>query len=266
VKGQVIGGRWKIMHNFLRQAAYVDVYAGCGAAVASSEAGVLAADGTSTGKLAPLCYLRNDSPLPFSGAVVVSLIALASGELTKVAEISAEVGAGGAAASLFCPDGDSLLGSTVSSVATCGNFTSLLASAGCEPTTCFLDVRVKATTEARDDVLYAHNELLLAAPFQLQLPQIKLSVSAAAAVNDDGSVSVAVQADSTGVAAYVWLSTLAAGFFEPNGFMLAERSKTIKTIKFFGMPFGTLSADGVALLQASVRVEHLGEHLPPPVT
>jgi hypothetical protein len=32
------------------------------------------------------------------------------------------------------------------------------------------------------------------------------------------------------------------------------------------MPFGTLSADGVALLQASVRVEHLGEHLPPPVT
>jgi hypothetical protein len=81
---------------------------------------------------------------------------------------------------------------------------------------------------------------------------------------------VAVQADSTGVAAYVWLSTLAAGFFEPNGFMLAERSKTIKTImtiktiKF--MPFGTLSADGVALLQASVRVEHLGEHLPPPVT
>jgi hypothetical protein len=78
---------------------------------------------------------------------------------------------------------------------------------------------------------------------------------------------VAVQADSTGVAAYVWLSTLAAGFFEPNGFMLAERSKTIKTIKTIKfMPFGTLSADGVALLQASVRVEHLGEHLPPPVT
>jgi hypothetical protein len=134
----------------------------------------------------------------------------------------------------------------------------LFSGVGCELTTCYLDVRVDAGTD-QDGVLYAHNEQLLAAPFQLQLSQIKLSVRvrALAAASDDGSISVEVNTDSTGVAAYVWLSTLAEGRFEPNGFMLTERSKTIKFV-----PFGEPSK-ALGLLQTSLRVEHLAEHLVP---
>ena len=111
---------------------------------------------------------------------------------------------------------------------------------------------------SRDGLLYAHNEQLLAAPFQLQLPHIKLSVQVPtpAVASDNSSVAVEVKSDHAGVAAFVWLSTLAEGRFEPNGFMLAEASKTIKFV-----PFGTPSEAMVGLLQASVRVEHLAEHL-----
>ena len=55
-----------------------------------------------------------------------------------------------------------------------------------------------------------------------RLPPIKLAVCIASAeVAADGSAAVSVTADRGGVAAYVWLSTRAAGGFEPNGFMMA---------------------------------------------
>ena len=245
------------MHNFLRQSAYTDVYAGCGVATGGRSAVVIAADAESIGKLAPLCYFRNDSPWPFSGTVAVSLVSLASGKSKQLTVISAEIGGGGGTASVFCPNGEALLGSTASSATTCGNWTTLLSAVGCEPNTCYLDVRVEAGM-SRDGLLYAHNEQLLAAPFQLQLPRIKLSVHVhtPAVASDNSSVAVEVKADNTGVAAFVWLSTLAEGRFEPNGFMLAEGSKTIEFV-----PFGTPSHELVGLLQASVRVEHLAEHL-----
>ena len=40
VHGQVIGGRWKILHNFMRRSAFVDVFVVCGIATHSSAAGV----------------------------------------------------------------------------------------------------------------------------------------------------------------------------------------------------------------------------------
>ena len=87
-----MGGRWKILHNFLRQSAYTDVYAGCGVAIGGKSAVVVAADGESIGTLAPLCYLRNDSPSPFFGTVAVSLVSLASGKSTQLTAIRAEIG------------------------------------------------------------------------------------------------------------------------------------------------------------------------------
>lgn len=166
-----------------------------------------------------------------------------------------------------------LLGANVPTGTGCGTFASLVQSApGCDPTTCYLDVRVHPSSgslsrsssagtpnSGTGDVLYGHNELLLAAPLQLKLPALQLEVEAATqAAVDDGGVAVTVTADRVGVAAYVWLSTLAAGRFEPNGFMLGADGAKRAEVKF--IPFGQQPVD-VPTLRASVRVEHLGQHL-----
>ena len=39
-KGQVIGGRWKILHNLMRQSSFADVFVGCGIATRNPEAGI----------------------------------------------------------------------------------------------------------------------------------------------------------------------------------------------------------------------------------
>ncbi len=49
---QVIGGRWKPLQYFLKSSVYADVMATCGA----------------FGQ----CYVKNDSPFPFTGNVTVS--------------------------------------------------------------------------------------------------------------------------------------------------------------------------------------------------
>lgn len=57
---------------------------------------------------------------------------------------------------------------------------------------------------------------------------------------------------------FVWLSTLAAGRFEPNGVMMGAGGAKRTEVKF--VPFGQQPAD-VPTLRASIRVEHLGQHL-----
>ena len=65
---------------------------------------------------------------------------------------------------------------------------------------------------------------------------------------------------SGGVATWVVLTTTAAGRFEENGFFLRPGEER-------AVPFVPLDPDGPPaepLTAASVRVEHLAEHLPPP--
>lgn len=265
--GQVIGGRWKILHNLMRQSSFADVFVGCGIATHAPEASIQTADSTTVGAASPLCYLRNDTPDRFVGTVTVSLIALATGRVSSLATIAASVAAigdeGEGSAELFCPNGSTLLGPNVSTAAECGTFAALLLSApNCDPASCYLDVRVDPSnnsTAAGGSALHGHNELLLAAPLQLKLPPVQLKVVAAAEASAaDGSVAVTVTADRVGVAAYVWLSTLAAGRFEPNGFMMGADGAEQMEVKF--VPFGDRAAD-LPTLRASVRVEHLGGHL-----
>jgi hypothetical protein len=258
IKGQVIGGRWKILHNFLRRASFADVFVGCGISTRAAEAGIKTADNHTVAGASPLCYLRNDTPDQFSGTVTVSLISFETGKVAFLTKIEASASAVGNEGSvqLFCPDGKSLLGTNVPSTTECGTFATFLQSAGCDPTSCYLEARVDSATPAAAGMLHGHNELLLAAPLQLSLPPIQLQVLTAAVVAVDGSVTVTVTADRVGVAVFVWLSTLAAGRFEPNGFMMAAKQTEVKFV-----PFG--EAADVATLKASTRVEHLGGHLAP---
>ena len=282
-KGQVTGGRWKILHNLMRQSSFADVFVGCGIATSAPEASIQTADNRTIGKASPLCYLRNDTPDRFIGVVTVTMIALQTGKVTPLATIPASVAGLGTdgeegSAQLFCPNGKALLGSTVPSGTSteCGTFASLMQSSApaCDPTSCYLDVRVEPSSSSSSDsdsadsaavdktngVLLGHNELLLAAPSQLKLPPIELKVelAAAQASPEDGSVAVTVAAESGGVAAYVWLSTLAAGRFEPNGFMMGANGAKKIEVRF--IPFGQQPVD-LPTLRASVRVEHLGGHL-----
>ena len=55
VPGQVVGGRWKPLHYFLRKSAFADVVAVCGKG--------------------GLCFVKNDRPMqPFAGTVTVTFV------------------------------------------------------------------------------------------------------------------------------------------------------------------------------------------------
>jgi hypothetical protein len=60
--GQVLGGRWKPLHNLLASTLFTDVFIACGA------------EGQ--------CYVKNDSPIHeiSSGTVILELVSLVSGE------------------------------------------------------------------------------------------------------------------------------------------------------------------------------------------
>lgn len=291
VAGQVFGGRWKILHNFLRQSSFADVFVGCGIATSSTDAGVEIANSSTVGAANPLCYIRNDLPKPFTGELATHLVAFATGKSVLLAQINVSLEAG--TSSLFCPDSDGLLGNHLASTAHCGTFGTLLASAGCtDAASCYLDVKVvpSSATEGTSTaagagaskassaaVLHGHNEMIIAAPFQLRLPPVVLSVRVlaagvaaasrlqplqggpghgadASADAPNSNISVEVRADRTGVAAFVWLTTRAAGRFEPNGFMMSEQAVTVTFIPFQQPP-------DLETLTASLRVEHLGEYL-----
>ena len=132
VPGQVLGGRWKILHSFMRQSSFVDVFVSCGLAAASSAASAQVINASVVAAAGALCYLRNDLPRPFSGAVQVSLVEYATGQRRPLAAFNATLGPGGAA--LFCPNGTGLLGRASPGHGTarrsCGTFGDLVASAG----------------------------------------------------------------------------------------------------------------------------------------
>lgn len=74
--GQVLGGRWKPLHYWYRQTIFADIISSC--------------DGTG------LCYVKNDSPLPFAGIVTLNVTTFSTAEAIKVHQepVSMAAGAG----------------------------------------------------------------------------------------------------------------------------------------------------------------------------
>ena len=85
-KGQVVGRRWKILHNFMYQSSFADIFVGCGISTHAPEAGTETPDH-------PLCYLRNDTPDRFAGTVVVLLISVETGKVLSLTKIKVSLGA-----------------------------------------------------------------------------------------------------------------------------------------------------------------------------
>ena len=114
----------------------------------------------------------------------------------------------------------------------------------CVPKNASQPVQLRATTGR----VFARNLLPLTAPGRFELPDATVTAS----VSNDGTVRLTASA----TAAYVWLSTLAHGHFSENGIVLRPGTHEVKFV-------ATGELD-VAALKASLRVEHLQQHLGAP--
>ena len=75
-----------------------------------------------------------------------------------------------------------------------------------------------------------------------------------------GAAGVPLTLTATATALYVTLTTLASGRFSDNSFLLQTTSASAPTIVYF-LPWGEFGAPELALLKASIRVEHLQENV-----
>merc|ERR1712232_1466042 len=97
--GQVLGGRWKPLHYFMRKSAFADVLAACGnARLQMNDAGPTASGAT-------LCFIKNDSPFRFSGTVTIELIHFATAVVSKLGTMPVKLPGGAGTVRFFCPDG-----------------------------------------------------------------------------------------------------------------------------------------------------------------
>ena len=134
--------------------------AACGnAKLQMGDAGPDASGGT-------LCYVKNDTPRPFSGTVTVELVHFASAQTTALGTYTVDLGAGAGVGAFFCPDGSQ-------DTAACPSFESLFSKAGCSHggADCIMRVGVSQTTvppaagiKSPAPAMLAHNVLPLAAP------------------------------------------------------------------------------------------------------
>ena len=166
---QVIGGRWKPLHYFYKQSVFADVMAACGG------------DGT--------CYIKNDSPMAFTGQLTIASLEFATGSSTVLYNQAVSLATGAGVTQFFSVDLSSVTGSTHLLTAVVRNSTAVV----------------------------SNNVILLAIPSQLSLPAATVTAQAASTANPDGSVDVTVTTNQ--VALYVVLTTAAQGRFSDNAFL-----------------------------------------------
>jgi hypothetical protein len=162
------------------------------------------------------CYVRNDRPVDFNGTYEITAINVATGQAGPVAAKSLSLSSHSA------------------------YFFTLPTNAANATTTI-----LQALVADVDGTLVSHNDILLTTPSALQLLPANVRAAVAAAPNPDNSVNVTVSADN--VAAFVVLTTQAAGRFSDNAFTVVPPSYTVQFL-----PWGPLD---FATLQSSLRVE-----------
>jgi len=177
VAGQVIGGRWKPLHYLYKASLFRDVICSCG--------------------LGGTCYIKNDSPNPFVGSVVVSALNFATGNSTTLKHLAASLPAGPGAIEFFqVPE---------------------LFSAAIDSTRHVATIAISST----DSQVLPNSVLPLCTPGDMRLPKASIMASVATEANRDGSVDIFLTTDK--VALYVTLTTLAQGRFSDNAFLLVPK-------------------------------------------
>ena len=128
--------------------------------------------------------------------------------------------------------------------------------AGCNPggPDCLLVIDVTNAS----GITVSHNVIPFLPPKRMQLPKTAVAVTVGPPPpSSAAAVAVPITVTSTATALYTVLTTRVAGKFSDNGFLLEAGKST--TIIF--EPWVPLDAAAVALLKASLRVEHLAANL-----
>ena len=181
----MIGGRWKPLHYFYKNSIYTDVTVACGG------------DGQ--------CYLKNDSPFPFTGTVVVKAVAFSNSNSIGVYNASVSMAAGAGVTHFF----------TI-------NLSNINAQQE------VLVAQVFNTSGER----VCNNVIPLLPPMNLSVAMAKVTATVSDTINADGTVDIAVKTDK--VALYVVLTTAAHGRFSDNAFLLMPGSQVQRQHSFEG--------------------------------
>ena len=217
-KGQVLGGRWKPLHYWYRKTIYADVMATCG----------------SGGSSGIMCYVKNDSPHPFTGSVDISSVKFATGQVASLQKLNLNMAAGAGTIKFFELKTDAING-TVEARAFAADMTGSM-----------LQIKVANA----DGKVLCDNPVIFAEPKNLTLPNATVTFSVGAA-NTDGSVPIELTSDK--FALYVTLTTLAQGRFDDNAFVMLPGKKTIKFFPFDGFELSEL--------KSTLRVEHTATYM-----
>ena len=202
-----------------------------------------------------VCYVKNDLPQAFAGLLHVQFVHLSTSATTTVGTAPVKLPPGAGATGFWCADGTPFDASKGASA--CATFDSLLTKAACssDGSDCVMRVTITAAAPETLDAgaLLADNLLPLAPPSDMKLADVNVTCTITGTESDPTIRVTSVG----GVALYVWLSTLADGRFEDNGFLLLPSAP--REISF--IPFQHFDPQ---VLHASLRVEHLQQNMPAP--
>jgi hypothetical protein len=191
------------------------------------------------------CYVKNDSPFPFTGAFIIDSVALADGSSTVLYNATVIMARGAGVSQFFGVD--------VSKV---------------DATQEVLTVQVFNASGER----VCNNVIPLLPPVNLSVAMAEVTATVSDTINADGTVDIEVKTDK--VAMYVVLTTAAQGRFSDNAFLLKPGSEVhyfaclhactwqisctscLQTIQF--VPFHGFDVNE---LKSSLRVEHLAQML-----
>jgi beta-mannosidase len=257
--GQLLGGRWKPLHYMYKQSIFADIFATCGVhgqpdGLAYQHKQDDGDDGSHNGQAADIiCYVKNDSPWPFKGSVIITKINLVTGNETTIPHhFGGSLPAGPGASSFFTLQGAAVNpafevlrvvteSAAVATTPTAGAVAGVQPAAVPPPSLC-------------------DNLLLFGPPKALSVPAavVTANVSATAVPSKPSNIVIEVELVKGKSALYVTLTSAAPGRFSDNAFLLTESTSPLR-IEF--IPFlrdregGGQAPD--TLLARTLRVEHM---------
>jgi len=221
-KGQSVGGRWKPLMHFLRRSIFASVGAAC------------MDDGR--------CYVRNDAKTAFEGSLRLTLIRLLTGATAWNETLPLAIARGAHTVQWVCVKGGD-------SGTNCTGWDEILNSANCTRSTCVFNADVFGQEGTKP---ISSNQQPLLPPGKLQVARDVAVTSVVGEVNAEGLIPVIVR--SNGTALLVTLTTLAAGVFSDNVFLLTQYAPAELLFTPYGPP-------DVATLKASLRTVHLAQYM-----
>lgn len=229
--GQVVGGRWKPLHYWLKSHLFAAFFSACDASGA--------------------CVVRNDDPLaPLNATLTITAVSTVTGAplgaLSAPRAVALRRGAG--ALGWSCLDG-------AGAPPACAPPAAALARAGCAAngTDCAV---VTVLTDAASGAELARNLQFWAVPSLLRVARGVTVATAVGAPAPDGSVPVTLTVGG-GAALLVLLSSAAQGRWTDNALQLLPPGQHTVALQPM-LPDGAAPPVDAALLASSLRVEHYG--------